>query len=225
MASLLRRSISSCRGRERSRNSPRRPKPALLTSKSIGMPPRESCSARIWPAPDEDRSTRMAITETGLALRNSFANACRGSEERATRTRLQWRSASARANAIPSPREAPVMRAKPSYFISVFAQGSAHRFRESSIEHAVPVERIEPVMQKPADDAFAWRKTAMQNIPVEEIFDESPGRATCREKSYCCPSVRCRKGDSQHENRIQRVEDGQRVETTAGKSGLTPLEG
>ena len=89
----------------------------------------------------------------------------------------------------------------------------------------VPVERIEPVMQKPVDDAFAWRKTAMQNIPVEEIFDESPGRATCREESYCCPSVRCRKGDSQHENRIQRVEDGQRVETTAGKSGLTPLEG
>src|SRR6266853_746715 len=60
------------------------------------------------------------------------------SAERATRTRLQWRSASARANAIPSPREAPVMRAKPSYFISVFAQGSAHRLRESCIEHAVP---------------------------------------------------------------------------------------
>src|SRR4029077_11934046 len=30
------------------------------------------------------------------------------------------------------------MRAKPSFFISVLAQGSAHRFRESSIEHAVP---------------------------------------------------------------------------------------
>src|SRR5260370_37724094 len=54
------------------------------------------------------------------------------------RTRLQWRFASARANAIPSPREAPVMRANPSYFISVLAQGSAHRFRESSLEHAVP---------------------------------------------------------------------------------------
>src|SRR5260370_31075192 len=80
----------------------------------------------------------MAITETGLALRNSFANACRGSEERATRTRLQWRPASARANAIPKPREAPVMRAKPSFFISVLAQGSAHSFRESGIENAVP---------------------------------------------------------------------------------------
>src|SRR5258708_20072472 len=30
------------------------------------------------------------------------------------------------------------MRAKASYFISVLAQRSAHRFRESSIEHAVP---------------------------------------------------------------------------------------
>src|SRR6202051_3821918 len=80
----------------------------------------------------------MATTETDVDRRNSFANAWRGSADRATRTRLQWRSARARANAIPSPREAPVMRAKPSYFISILAQRSAHRFRESSIEHAVP---------------------------------------------------------------------------------------
>src|SRR5260370_1335945 len=80
----------------------------------------------------------MVITETGLERRNSSANAWRGSGERATRTRLQWRSASARANAITSPREAPVMRAKPSFFISVLAQGAAHSFRESRIEHAVP---------------------------------------------------------------------------------------
>src|ERR1700730_5664512 len=88
-----------------------------------------------------------------------------------------------------------------------------------------PVERIEPLMQKPADDASAWRKTAMQNIAVEEIFDERPGRTTCREESYRRPSVRCRKRDSQHENPIQGIEDGQRVETMASKSGLTPLVG
>src|SRR5882762_10331704 len=216
----------------------------------------------------------MAITATGLALRNSFANAWRGSGERATRTKLQWRSASARANAIPSPREAPVMRAKPSFFISVLAQGAAHSFRESSIEHAVPetggdaeasvdptgtvvvqviflhppkegelgirkvqrvvqpffvdvalddageqdgrgvdrkqkagrrsdkkqrqnvlqfaadvhsvewahvmipVEWIEPLMKKTPDDAFTWGKTAVQNIAVVDIFDESPCHAT-----------------------------------------------
>src|SRR5260370_19991435 len=88
-----------------------------------------------------------------------------------------------------------------------------------------PMERIESLMEKPPDDPFAGRKTPVQDIAMEEIFDESPGRATCREESYCCPSVRCRKRDSDHENRIQRVEDTQRVETTAGKSGLTPLEG
>src|SRR6266851_1653528 len=80
----------------------------------------------------------MATTETGRARRNSFANAWRGSGERATSTRLQCRCASARAKAIPKPREAPVMRAKPSFFISVLAQGAAHRFRESGIENAVP---------------------------------------------------------------------------------------
>src|SRR5258708_639128 len=138
MAWLLRRSISSCRGRERPRNSPRRPKPALLTSKSIGISPFESCSTRVWPAPGEDKSTWIASTEDGLDRRNSDASAWRGSGERATRTRLQWRSASARANAIPSPREAPVMSAKPSSFISVLAQGAAHRLRESRIEYTVP---------------------------------------------------------------------------------------
>jgi hypothetical protein len=213
------------------------------------------------------------------------------------------------------------MRAKPSSFISVLAQRSAHRFRESSIEHAVPepsgdakalvdptgavvvqvislhppeegesgirkmqrvvqplfadvalyhtsqydgrgidgkqkadgsgnekqrqnvlqfaadvtsiewplvmipVEGIEPLMQKPADDAFAWRKTAMQHLAVEEVFDESPGRATYREESYCCPSVRCRKCDRQHDNRVQGIEDGQRVESMTSKSGLSPLVG
>ena len=30
------------------------------------------------------------------------------------------------------------MRAKPSFFILVLAQGAAHRFRESRVEHAVP---------------------------------------------------------------------------------------
>src|SRR5713226_2673687 len=80
----------------------------------------------------------MGTTETGLARPNSLANACRGSAERPTSTRLQCRSASARAKAIPKPREAPVMSAKPSFFISVLAQGAAHRFRESRVEHAVP---------------------------------------------------------------------------------------
>src|SRR5258706_1747079 len=306
---------------ESPRNSPRRPKPALLTSRSIGISPFESCSVRTWPAPGKDRSACIAITATDMDRRNWSANAWRGSADRATRTRLQWRSASARANAIPSPREAPVMSAKPSYFISVLAQGSAHRFREASIEHAVPetsadaialvdptgavvvqviflhppkegepgirkmqrivkplfadvalydtgeydgrcidgkqkaggrgnekqrqnilqltadvpsiewphvmipMERIEPLVQKSADDASAWRKTAMQNIAVEEIFDERPGCATCREESYCCPSVLCRKRESEHENRIQGVEDGERVETMASKSGLTRLVG
>src|ERR1700730_5552955 len=45
-----------------------------------------------------------------------------------------------------------------------------------------PMERIEPLMHKPPD-AFARRKTAVQNIALEEIFDKSPDRATRREES------------------------------------------
>src|ERR1700693_5413101 len=81
----------------------------------------------------------------------------------------------------------------------------------------IPVERIKPLMQKPADHAFAWRKTAVQNIAVEEIFHERPCRATCREESCCGPSVLCRKRDSQRENRVQGVEDSQRVESMTSK--------
>jgi hypothetical protein len=35
--------------------------------------------------------------------------------------------------------------------------------------------------------------------------------------------VRCRKRDNQHEERVQSLEDSQRVETIASVSGLTPL--
>src|SRR5260370_25191958 len=81
----------------------------------------------------------------------------------------------------------------------------------------IPMERIEPLMQKAPDDACAWRKTTMQDIAVEKIFDESPDRATSREESYRYPSVRCQKRDSHHEKRIHSVQDGQRVETMASK--------
>src|ERR1700724_1976522 len=47
----------------------------------------------------------------------------------------------------------------------------------------IPMERIEPLMQKPPDDAFVWRTTAVQNIALEEIFDKCPDRATRREES------------------------------------------
>jgi len=87
----------------------------------------------------------------------------------------------------------------------------------------IPVERIEPLMQEPPDDAFARRKAAVQDIAVETIFDESPGQATCRKESCSGPWVRCRKRDNQHEERVQSVEDSQRVETIASVSGLTPL--
>src|SRR5260370_32005336 len=86
----------------------------------------------------------------------------------------------------------------------------------------IPVEGIKPLMEKPPDDAFAWRKTAVQNIAVEEIFDESPGRATRREESCCGPCMCCRQRDGQHENRIQGIEHGERGKTMATQAALTP---
>src|SRR5260370_5179116 len=103
----------------------------------------------------------MATAETGLARRNSSANARKGSGERATSTRLQWRCASARAKAIPRPREAPVIRAQPSFFISVLAQGTAHSFGESRLEHAVPETRGDAVAFVDSARAVVVQRYAM----------------------------------------------------------------
>jgi hypothetical protein len=78
-------------------------------------------------------------------------------------------------------------------------------------------------MKKPPDNAFAWGKTAVQNVAVEEIFDESPDHAAREKESYGDPGMRCRKRDSQHEDCVHAVESGQRVETIASEGGLTPL--
>ena len=58
---------------------------------------------------------------------------------------------------------------------------------------------------------------------MEEILDESPSHATRREESYGGPGVHCRKRESQHEDRVQSVEDGERIETPACESCLAPI--
>ena len=41
----------------------------------------------------------------------------------------------------------------------------------------IPVERIEALMQEPADQSLARGESTMQNVTVEKVFDKSPGRA------------------------------------------------
>jgi hypothetical protein len=47
----------------------------------------------------------------------------------------------------------------------------------SSIERPqvmIPVERIKPFVQEPPHYTLGWRKSAAQNITVEEVLEESP---------------------------------------------------
>jgi hypothetical protein len=97
-----------------------------------------------------------------------------------------------------------------------------------SIEWAhmmIPVEWIEPFVQESSDEALTRRETAVQNITMEEIFNESPGHATCRKKSYRGPGMACRKREGQHDDGIDGVKGGKRIETVPSQSGLAPLVG
>jgi len=45
--------------------------------------------------------------------------------------------------------------------------------------------------RSPSNDPFTWRKTAVQHVSVEQIFDESPGHTARGEEGYGRPGVRC----------------------------------
>jgi hypothetical protein len=55
----------------------------------------------------------------------------------------------------------------------------------------IPVERIEPLMEKFPDDAIAGGEATVQDVAMEEVLDESPGHAARREERYGGPGVRC----------------------------------
>src|SRR5258708_39942602 len=87
----------------------------------------------------------------------------------------------------------------------------------------IRVKRVKSLVQETPDQAFAGWETAVKDIAVEEVFDESPGHATRCEERQGGPGVLCRKRDEQRESRVQSVEDGQGIKPIASESGLTPL--
>src|SRR5438034_8739162 len=85
----------------------------------------------------------------------------------------------------------------------------------------IPVERIEALMQEPADQSLARGESTMQNVTVKKVFDKSPGRAAREEEEDCDPRMLCRKRDRQHENRVQGVEGRQDRKSTRLNSSQT----
>ena len=55
----------------------------------------------------------------------------------------------------------------------------------------IPMERIEPLMEKFPNDAIASGEAAVKNVTVKEIFDESPSDTARGEESYGDPPVLC----------------------------------
>jgi len=87
----------------------------------------------------------------------------------------------------------------------------------------IPVKGIKPLVEETANDAGAWRETAMQNIAVEKVFDESPSDATQREESYGGPGPGYGSRGQQHKDNVQSVENGERVQAMTSESGLLAL--
>ena len=55
----------------------------------------------------------------------------------------------------------------------------------------IPMERIEPLMEKFPNDTTAGGEAAVKNVAVKEIFDESPSDTAREEESHCDPPVLC----------------------------------
>src|SRR5260370_40921900 len=64
----------------------------------------------------------------------------------------------------------------------------------------IPVERVKPFVQETPDQTFAGWEAAVKDIPVKEVFDESPGHATRGEERYGRPVWLCASRADVHEN-------------------------
>jgi hypothetical protein len=88
-----------------------------------------------------------------------------------------------------------------------------------------PVKRVEPLMKKAANQALTGRKTAMEDVTMEEIFHETPHRDARQIKSYPNPGVPAAQDEQGHDQRVCCVESRQRIEPPACNAGLFALVG
>jgi hypothetical protein len=88
-----------------------------------------------------------------------------------------------------------------------------------------PMKRVEPLVKKAANQAFAGRKAAVENVTMEEIFHQAPHRDGCEEKSHTGPWVPAAQIKQSHDQRVRCVESRQRIEPPTRDTGLFAFVG
>jgi hypothetical protein len=88
-----------------------------------------------------------------------------------------------------------------------------------------PVKRVEPLVKKAANQALAWRKAAVQDVTMEEIFHQAPHRDSRQIKEHPDPRVPGAQAKERHDHRVRGVEGCQWIEPTPCDSGLFAFVG
>src|SRR5713226_4598883 len=73
-----------------------------------------------------------------------------------------------------------------------------------------PMKGVEPLMEKAANQAFAWRKAAVEDVPMKEIFHQAPYRDARQIESHPGPRVPAMQAKQRHDQRVSCVENCQR---------------
>src|SRR5260370_38803821 len=88
-----------------------------------------------------------------------------------------------------------------------------------------PMKRVEPFMEKAANQALAWREAAVEDVTMKEILHQSPHWDARQIKSHCDPGVSATQGEQRHQQRIRCVENRQRIEPPSRNTGLMAFVG
>src|SRR5713226_408646 len=83
-----------------------------------------------------------------------------------------------------------------------------------------PMKRVEPLMEKAANQAFAWRKAAVEDVTMKEIFHQTPHRDARQIETHPDPRVPAAQTKQSHDQRVRRIESRQRIEPPPCNTGL-----
>jgi len=88
-----------------------------------------------------------------------------------------------------------------------------------------PMERVEPLMKKAANEALTRREAPVEHVAMKKILDQAPHRQAHEIKDYSDPQVSGTQDEQRHDQRVRCVESRQRIEPSPRNPGLFAFVG
>ena len=88
-----------------------------------------------------------------------------------------------------------------------------------------PMKRVEPLVKEAANQAFARRKAAVEDVTMKEILHQAPHRDARQVEKHPGPWVPAAQNEQSHDQRVRCVESRQRIKPSARNAGLFAFVG